>query len=274
MCRLYGLRANEPTRVECALVRAQNALLAQSRRDRQGGSHNHGWGIATYDGPIPHIDRQAWAAYHGEHFRRSAERAYAATVLAHVRHATIGGPTLENTHPFAEGRWSFVHNGTIPRFPHIRPRMLSAMSFRHRAAIRGETDSEHVFRLLMTLHDAHPGRPLLDTLLLAVHHVLAWCAEEAEGLPIGLNVMVTNGVELAGTRLGRSLHFVERHGVDPCPICGNPHVIGDEGIAYRAVEVASEPITEEAWRELPERSAYAVGPDYRLHVEPIAVPAG
>lgn len=33
MCRLYGFRANEATKVECALVLAQNSLLAQSRAD-------------------------------------------------------------------------------------------------------------------------------------------------------------------------------------------------------------------------------------------------
>ena len=27
MCRLYGFRANEETKVECTLVHAQNALL-------------------------------------------------------------------------------------------------------------------------------------------------------------------------------------------------------------------------------------------------------
>ncbi len=53
MCRLYALRANEPTRVECSLVRAQNALMAQSRADREGVMHGHGWGVADYaDGAV------------------------------------------------------------------------------------------------------------------------------------------------------------------------------------------------------------------------------
>src|SRR6476620_10098238 len=40
MCRHYAFRANEPTKVECTLVRAQNALLAQSRADRRGKTHS------------------------------------------------------------------------------------------------------------------------------------------------------------------------------------------------------------------------------------------
>jgi predicted glutamine amidotransferase len=100
MCRLYGFRATEPTTVECTLVRAQNALIVQSQRDQEGRSNAHGWGVAVYpNGGLPHVERQAWAAYHGEHFREAAVRAHARTVVAHVRRATMGVPALENTHP-------------------------------------------------------------------------------------------------------------------------------------------------------------------------------
>ena len=121
MCRLYVFKSSEQTKVECTLVHAQNALMAQSRQDLSGYSHSHGWGVATYDGEQPHVEKQAWAAYHGEHFARAAARIYADTVIAHVRRATVGGAALENTHPFVSGRWTFVHNGTVPHFAEIRP---------------------------------------------------------------------------------------------------------------------------------------------------------
>ena len=47
MCRLYAMRANEPTRVECSLVHAQNALMQQSQLDAEGLVHGHGWGVRT-----------------------------------------------------------------------------------------------------------------------------------------------------------------------------------------------------------------------------------
>jgi predicted glutamine amidotransferase len=53
MCRLYGFRANEPTKVECTLVYAQNALMVQSREDLTGRGNAHGWGIATYEDHCP-----------------------------------------------------------------------------------------------------------------------------------------------------------------------------------------------------------------------------
>lgn len=267
MCRLYGFRANEPTKVECALVHAQNALMAQSRRDRSGESHLHGWGVATYENGLPHVERQAWAAYHGEHFRRAAARAYARTVLAHVRAATVGPPALENTHPFSSGPWSFVHNGTIPAFHRIRPAMRDAMSEHHRGAIRGDTDSEHLFHFILSLHEQQPARPLEQTVRAAVHQVLAWCRAEAPSLAAGLNVILTDGARMVGTRFGRSLFYLERQGLQSCDICGVPHVAHQPGRAYRSVEVASEPITDEPWMAVPEPALYSVTPAATLSVE-------
>ena len=37
----------------------------------------------------------------------------------HVRRATMGGLTPENTHPFCLGNYSFGHNGTILRYPRL-----------------------------------------------------------------------------------------------------------------------------------------------------------
>ncbi len=110
MCRLYGFRANEPTKVECTLVQAQNALMVQSREDLTGSCNAHGWGVATYGDDRPHVERQAWEAYHGEHFRRAAARIFSRQVLAHMRHATVGMPKIENTHPFVDERCAFIHS--------------------------------------------------------------------------------------------------------------------------------------------------------------------
>ncbi|MDJ0637868.1 MAG: class II glutamine amidotransferase, partial [Paracoccaceae bacterium] len=88
MCRLYAMRANEPTQVECGLVRAQNALMAQSRGDSEGLMHGHGWGVADYPDGVPVVEKQTWAAFEGEHFTKAAARVYAHTVVAHVRRAT------------------------------------------------------------------------------------------------------------------------------------------------------------------------------------------
>ena len=271
MCRLYGFRATEPTKVECTLVHAQNALMAQSRADLTGTSHAHGWGVAAYENRHPHIERRAWAAYHGEHFARAAARVYSETVVAHVRRATVGAPGLSNTHPFTHGHWAFAHNGTVPHFDSVRPMLLDRMSPGHRAAIDGETDSEHVFRYAMSLIDGTGASSLAGVLRQVAGDIVGWCRSIDPSARIGLNLLLTDGVRLAGTRLGRTLYYVERDGVYDCEICGFPHIHHDPGRDYRALVVASEPITHEAWQEVPEASVWEADADAGVTIEPLGL---
>lgn len=269
MCRLYGFHATEATRVECTLVHAQNALMVQSYEDLKGTSHTHGWGVATYEDHVPRVEKAAWAAYHGEHFQRAASRIYALTTLAHVRRATVGPAAPENTHPFVHETIAFAHNGTVPGFAALRQRFLDATAAHHRAAISGTTDSEHVFRLLMTMRDETPGLPLAELLARGARRVIGWCREQDPEPPIGLNLLITDGSQIAGTRFGRTLFCAERDGVYDCEICGFPHIHHDPDRDYRAVVLASEPVTHETWHEIPEQSLIHIAPDAKVSIAPI-----
>ena len=74
MCRLYGFVSNEPTKVDCSLVYAQNALMQQSRVDEIGQDHADGWGIVTYSNGLPEIQKKATAAYDDQMVSTTAER--------------------------------------------------------------------------------------------------------------------------------------------------------------------------------------------------------
>lgn len=273
MCRLYALLANEPTRVECSLVCSQNNLMRQSESDAEGVEHGHGWGVAEYADGRPIVEKQTWAAYHGEHFPRRVARIYAHAVVAHVRRATVGPPSLENTHPFRYGRFTFAHNGTIPEFDWVRHRMLAETEPLHRAAIRGETDSEHLFHYLLSCWSNGPQTDLPGTVREGLEQVVAWCHEAAPDKKVGLNVVLTDGRQLVASRLNRSLWYLERDGIVRCPVCQRPHVHHEPRTAYRAVELASEPITpDEPWRQLPEASVFGVDADYRLSLAPLRIP--
>lgn len=272
MCRLYGFHANEPTRVECSLVHSQNALLEQGIRDSHGLSHGHGWGVAVYPDGVPRIEKQAWAAWHGEHFKNAARRVYAKTTIAHVRRATVGPPNLRNTHPFAHGRWVFAHNGTIPKFDLVRPHILEAMDSLNRQEMHGSTDSEHVFRYLLTLWGKEPERSPMELLREAIQQIVVWTREIDRDLTPSLNVLWSDGEHLIGSRLNRTLWFLERDCLFYCEICGKPHVLHNPKQEYRSVEVASEPITSERWLSVPNASVFTVGADMRIHFEALGIP--
>ena len=265
MCRYYGLRANMPTRVDWHLVRAPNSLLAQSRRDLSGFEHADGWGIAAYNGDGLQVQRRASAAHDGHAFCEAAERVEATTVLAHVRRATVGRVGLANTHPFTHGPFALVHNGTVPYFADIRPRLLDAMTSDHRAAIQGRTDSEHLLHLILSMY-ALLGGSLFASLEAALRHVVALCRKIGQEPHLGLNILLTDGARMVGSRWRRTLHFLEQNGTAPLP--GERPVRATDH-DYRALIIASEPTNGSAWPEIPERSVFEVTPDLRLRIEPL-----
>jgi glutamine amidotransferase len=281
MCRLYGLHATEPTKVECTLVLAQNALLLQSRLDRLGRTHPDGWGIAFYRDGAPEVERRPAAAFEDVHFSRTAERVRARTVLAHVRQATVGQVSLENTHPFVRGCWSFAHNGTVAGFGRLERALAAETGPRLQAGRAGTTDSEQLFLWLLAQMEGagiSPDEPCADpeTLAGVVGRAIAELARRCAGVsgpgdrPPRLNVLLTDGRVLVAVRWNHDLFWVARDGVHDCEICGIPHIDHAPGAAYRAAVVASEPISHEPWQELPDRSVLLITPDAHARVTPIA----
>lgn len=278
MCRLYGFRANEPTKVECTLVHAQNALLMQSRGDQRGQSNADGWGIATYLNGTPHIEKHETAAFSTLHFSTAAERLYANTVLAHVRRATVSEPALANTHPFTYGPWVFAHNGTLRVFDQLAPELERETPFDYLQIRRGSTDSELMFCWLLgrmaadgvvpTARCADPAR-LVNTVRVATSELARRSAASGATRPAELNFLLTDGATMIASRWRNSLYWLRREGVHDCEICGIPHLRHDDSVPYHAVVVASEPLTNEAWQEVPDGGIVVVDKDLQSMLVPM-----
>ncbi|HVS14753.1 MAG TPA: class II glutamine amidotransferase [Thermoanaerobaculia bacterium] len=278
MCRLYGFRANEPTKVECTLVRAQNALLIQSGGDLRGQTHPDGWGIARYENGLPTVERRATAAFADLHFSVAAERVYARTVVAHVRDATVGTPSIDNTHPFVHGRWVFAHNGTVRGVDRLEPELLREIGPELAAERRGSTDSELSFLWVLSRLRAEgidlesvAGEPrrLAAALARAVRTLAKWSRSTGTGKQERLNFLLTDGHTMVVSRWHNGLYWTRREGVHDCEICGIPHVRHDCNVHYRAAVVASEPISHEEWREIPEASVLLIDPELEATVLPL-----
>jgi glutamine amidotransferase len=150
--------------------------------------------------------------------------------------------------------------------------MLAMMTPKHRASIQGETDSEHIFHMLLAAHDSAPARPLREILHQVLGQIAAWCRKIDSAARVGLNVLLSDGERLVGSRWGRTLHYVERVGIHDCEICGFPHVHHDPRHNYRAIVIASEPISNEHWRELPDCSVFTISPEMALQIDPLPLP--
>jgi glutamine amidotransferase len=198
-------------------------LLHEAPRSLRALSHEHrdGWGIAVHDGDW-RIERSIETAHACEQFGRITGAAR--LVIAHVRQRTVGPRALVNTHPFRRGGFVFAHNGTVD---------VSALRIapEHAAAIAGDTDSERLFAFVLTQIDA--AGDVARGVAAAVR------ALHALPSPGSANFLLSCGTRLYAHRLGRSMVRLDRPGT---------------------TVIASEPLTDERWVELPERALIEVLP--------------
>jgi glutamine amidotransferase len=273
MCRLFALRAGQPGRVRGSLLSEPHSLLRQSCGDRRGICHGSGWGFGWYAARQPQRFRSARPAQEDPRYRTLAEELTGSTILAHVRLASAGSVAERNSHPFVHGRWMFAHNGTLFGFADDPERLKRLIPEHLRRAVEGDTDSEHAFFLVLArLEQALGGldRPAeAGTVAAVLGDTIAALAELFPGQGEDLsqfNFLVTDGRILVASRWRHSLWWVERRGAGTVdgdgPVEGSP--------AYRAIAVASEPTTGEAWSEVPERTLLRIGADLQCALTPLA----
>jgi predicted glutamine amidotransferase len=256
MCRLFAVRADRPVSAEPALVFAPHALARQSCCDLRGECHPNGWGIGYFAHGLPVRVRSTRPAGDDPRYAEAA-RAVSPIVVGHVRQASVGGVSEANTHPFAHGRWLFAHNGTVQGFDNDPEPLRRLIPSHLRERIEGETDSEHLFHVL--LGRIEEARPDADGLAAVVRDVLREVAGLYPGTadePTRLNVVLTDGELFVATRWGHTLHIAELPA---------PGVVNSDG-PVRGIAVASEPVTPTGWAAVPDRSVVVVDGDSRSAV--------
>jgi glutamine amidotransferase len=204
MCRLFGFRSQEVVSVHQSLIAEQNSLLVQSTE------HQHGWGIAYYEGDQPTVSHGVSPAHADANFDRLSRLVASKTVLAHVRRASVGEVRRCNVHPFVHGKWSFAHNGTVQGFAASQGAFESLIDPKYRMLLRGQTDSERCFYLFLTQLDrfGHGASPSLNAVAEAVARTMQRVASLDQGRgpeASSLNFIATDGQRMVASRRGRSL---------------------------------------------------------------------
>lgn len=148
MARLIAYVANRPDRLLEALIE-ERAAIGDAPPQEAGA-----WGIGFYQsGEVLHKKRP-FRGSDAVQWADIAANVKADCAVIHLRHASVGDYRAENTHPFRMRQWLFAHQGTVHGFDAIRPRILETLPDFLRRNIRGATDSEFVFHVLLSfLHD-------------------------------------------------------------------------------------------------------------------------
>jgi glutamine amidotransferase len=264
MCRLFGLTAGK-SRVKATfwLLDAPDSLQVQSHRNVDGA------GLGFF-GPAgePVLDKQPEPAFRDQEFIHQARQAESSTFVAHVRLASTGGRTVQNTHPFAMHGRIMAHNGGFGELSQLDQELGSYASL-----VLGDTDSERYFALITKETDAHGG-----DVGAGITAAASWIAER---LPVSaLNTIVATPGELWALRYPgqHALHILERP-AGPGPGERGLHVRSTTSSVHApdladtaSVVVASEELDgESGWRMFAPGELVHVRPDLSVHAR-IAIP--
>jgi glutamine amidotransferase len=243
-------------------------------RARDPGSHDPATPIAYASDSLPVFDRN---------LKNLATKVAAGCVLAHVRgvaYSTQVEISLQNVHPFQFPGvpLTLAHNGDLARFAEMRPGLARHVRPELAHHIRGTTDSEWIYALVVSQLD-EPHAPQTGTALVAaIKRAMTLIREERERLAIdtssSVNLFVTDGSQVAAVRycfdFGRyatedpaRLHEANLGFLSLWYTVGRDYGLHDgewkmTGGAGKAdsILIASEPLTRDvaAWVEVPEYS--------------------
>jgi glutamine amidotransferase len=259
MCELFGFSSRLPTVVSFSLGRF-------AERGGLGGRTVDGWGLAYYEGrdlrlyrePEPARD-SAWLAF------IQSRRIPSSLVISHIRHATRGTVSLQNTQPFVReigGRMHcFAHNGKldgIDDHPAFGSRSFTPV---------GETDSELAACALFSRMAELWRTDAAPTLQQRRSVVTRFAAELRAMGPANFlysdgELMFGHGhrrTQSDGTIAPPGLWVLDRKcAVDPEALGVSGVHIGAAAGQQELVLLASVPLTDEPWRALEEGEVVAI----------------
>jgi len=239
MCRWIAYRG-EPILLETVVSAPRHSLVAQSRyaHETKEAMNGDGFGIGWYgERETPGLYREVRPAWSDENLLSLCAQVRSHLFLAHVRASTGTAIARANCHPFAHGRFMFVHNGQVGNYGAIRRQIEGLIPDDLYGERSGTTDSEAVFlAALGRARQDDPVRALASTLNSIQNMMRAAGATEA----LRFTAALTDGRDLyafrwASDEQAPSLYYRE---------------------TAQALIVVSEPLDgQDCWREVPQGCA-------------------
>lgn len=282
MCRLMAYKGTSILLDEL-LYKPKNSLINQSinARELEEPLNGDGFGVGWYSHHISHEPatfvslNPAWS---NRNLRNLAPKIQSDCMLAHVRAASVGEVSEANCHPFQYGELLMAHNGGVENFGRIKRDIRAQLSDELYNWIKGQTDSEHIFSLLInrlnTEHREFSADAVTDAFEYTFHHVKSLMKKHGIHEEAYLNMVVTNGHFIVATR------FVTDDKAEPLTLYhseGSRYVVED-GVSRmeapkdddEAVLVVSEKLTDDShWTMIPKNHFVIVEHDLNVRIKPI-----
>lgn len=285
MCRFVAY-LGEPILAEDLITKPKNSLIHQSygALEMPEPLNGDGFGMGWYTKQIRKeagLFKSITPAWNNQNLKINAGIIKSNCIFAHIRAATEGSISLENSHPFSYNQYLMMHNGGIRNFKEIKRDLINKLSNHYYQWINGQTDSEHIFALFMQkVTDLSEGR---DDEELPLNFFLECFKETFSDIEKFkkkrnlteasiFNMVITEGSRLIATRYStnpkeesRTLYFARGQKY----VCeGNICRMLPTNKLADAMLIVSEKLDEfvEEWTQVPENHALMVEADlsYKL----------
>jgi glutamine amidotransferase len=224
MCR-WLTYMGRPIYLEKLLFEPENSLIRQSLHARRAAvtTNGDGFGVGWYGGrEVPGLYREILPAWNDPNLKSLAHQLSSGLFFAHVRASTGTETSRANCHPFAHGRWMFMHNGQIGGYARLRRALdglLPDHLYQHR---RGTTDSE-VFFYLLIHHGVDKDPPAAFQKTIA--RILEIVKEAEVDEPFRMTAILSNGRHVYALRFATDPNppsLFWRHGDGQLTIVSEP----------------------------------------------------
>jgi len=284
MCR-FTFYMGDPVSLASLITEPENSLINQSirAREREEPLNGDGFGVVWYvpGHESPARFRSVSPAWSNQNLAELARVTSSNCVLAHVRAATQNLEVSEaNCHPFRWGRFAFMHNGDIKEFSNIRRPLIERLSDEAFGLIRGNTDSEHLFALVVDhlnrLQGESTCEALAEALNSSISEILEILHSHASEAFVLLNLVLTDGKNAVATRFSTDPNSIESLYINSgthyhCDDDGVCHVLNKKGDA-QAVLVSSEPLnSDQGWQAVPKNHMALISEDLQIDIRAIEV---
>ena len=284
MCR-FTLYLGPTIRLSSLVVEPEHSIIAQSARSKsqEDPLNGDGFGIAWYPegkDEWPALFRSVTPAWNNHNLLELARVVQSPVILAHVRAATKhGGQSEANCHPFRNGRVAFMHNGDIGEFARVRRPLLQSLGDEAFDVVRGNTDSEHLFGLVVDELPKQAGTGaarMAAAFEAALARLLAILRQLGVKEESYINVAMSDGEEAIACRFtteadydGESL-WLHTGRIYVC-VKGQCRMLAPER-GKGCVLVSSEPLSDDqGWEAIPRNSLVLIHQDGRTETRPLRV---
>lgn len=287
MCRFIAY-LGRPIIVDELLLKPSNSLVHQSfdAGEMSQTLNGDGFGLGWYVHSIsqqPGLFRSISPAWNNSNLLYNAPLIRTDCMFAHVRAASVGAISEANSHPFHYRQYLMMHNGVIPQFQKIKRRLQSLLNEEMYLWVKGQTDSEHIFALLMqNLAEVRGGSAEITTEqaragFQKTFDTIADLTQEAgTGDQVStFNIMITDGHRIFGSRFSsdpvreaRSLYYSAGSKFE-CKDGVSVMLQDDSGT--QAVLIVSEKLNTRThdWTSIPDNHFIAVENNMDINMHPL-----